>query len=465
MAVPAAALASALEELRALFGDRLTTAKALLERHGQDESYHLPHPPDAVVFAQSTAEVVAAVKVCVRHQLPITPFGVGTSLEGNIAALHGGLCIDMSTMNRVLEVSTEDMDVRVEAGVTRKQLAAHIKDTGLFFPVDPGADATLGGMAATRASGTTTVRYGTMRDNVLGLTIVLPDGSVVHTGTRARKSSAGYDLTRLFVGSEGTLGIITEVHLRLHSVPQSITAAVCPFPTIEAAVATAAQAIQMGIPVARIEFMDELEMRGVNGYAKLSYAEQPTLFFEFHGSDEGAKEQAEMVEAIAAEHGASQFEWAAKAEDRTRLWQARHNALYAAMSLRPGCRAMITDVCVPISKLAQCVVETRADIEATGVIAPMLGHVGDGNFHVLILIMPGDTAEIERAGALNDRLVKRALAMGGTCTGEHGIGYGKMDYLLSEQGDAVKLMRTIKNAIDPLGLMNPGKIFSLKDAA
>ena len=454
-----ASIAAALDELKALFGDRLSTAAALRERHGQDESYHPAHPPDAVVFVNSTQEVATVAALCTRHRVPMIPFGAGTSLEGNIAALQGGVCIDLGGMNRILEVNTDDMDARVEAGVTRLQLAAHIRDTGLFFPVDPGADATLGGMAATRASGTTTVRYGTMRDNVLGLTVVLSDGRILTTGTRARKSSAGYDLTRLLVGSEGTLGIITEVHLRLHSAPQAVTAAVCSFPSLAAAVATAAQTIQMGIPVARIEFLDELEMRAVNAYSKLSYPEQATLFFEFHGSEHSAAEQAETVAAIAGENGAGRFDWASKPEDRSRLWKARHDALYAAMGLRPGSRAMITDVCVPISRLAECVLETRADIDQTGAIAPIVGHVGDGNFHVLILVMPGDAAETERAAALNDRLVMRALAMGGTCTGEHGIGSGKIAYLQREQGGAIPVMRAIKLALDPYGLMNPGKIF------
>lgn len=454
-----ASVAAALHELKEQFGDRLSTAAALRERHGQDESYHPAHPPDAVVFVNNTQEVAAVAALCTRHRVPIIPFGAGTSLEGNIAALQGGVCIDLGGMNRILEVNTDDMDARVEAGVTRLQLAAHIRDSGLFFPVDPGADATLGGMAATRASGTTTVRYGTMRDNVLGLTVVLSDGRILTTGTRARKSSAGYDLTRLMVGSEGTLGIITEVHLRLHSAPQAVTAAVCSFPSLGAAVATAAQTIQMGIPVARIEFLDELEMRAVNAYSKLSYPEQATLFFEFHGSEHSAAEQAETVAAIAAENGAGRFDWASKPEDRSRLWKARHDALYAAMGLRPGSRAMITDVCVPISRLAECVLETRADIDQSGAVAPIVGHVGDGNFHVLILVMPGDAAETERAAALNDRLVMRALAMGGTCTGEHGIGSGKIAYLQREQGGAIPVMRAIKQALDPFGLMNPGKIF------
>ncbi len=450
---------AALDELRSLLGERVTTAAALRERHGKDESYHPGHPPDAVIFPSSTDETARAAAICARHRIPIIPFGAGTCLEGNIAALEGGVCFDLSAMKRVLELNAEDMDARVEAGVTRSELAAQLKDTGLFFPVDPGADATLGGMAATRASGTTTVRYGSMRENVLGLTVVLADGCVIRTGTRARKSAAGYDLTRLFVGSEGTLGIITEVQLRLYGAPQAVSAAVCPFPTLEAAVVTVAQTMQLGVPVARIELLDELEMRAVNAFSRLSYPEQPTLFFEFHGSAAGTSEQAETVAAIARENGAGRFEWAQKPEERSRLWKARHEALYAAMALRPGSRAMITDACVPISRLAQCILETRSDIERSGMTAPIVGHVGDGNFHVLILVMPGERGEIERAAGLNDRLVRRALAMGGTCTGEHGIGSGKIGYLESEHGPGVAVMRAIKRSLDPHGLMNPGKIF------
>lgn len=448
-----------LQELTQLLDERVTVASATCMRHGQDESYHAPFPPDAVVYPTSTAEVVAIVKICHAHRVAIVPYGVGTSLEGHIAALHGGVCIDMGRMNQVLEVNAEDMDARVEAGVTRKQLHAHIRDTGLFFPVDPGADATIGGMAATRASGTTAVRYGTMRENVLGLTVVLADGSVVRTGTRARKSSAGYDLTRLFVGSEGTLGVITEIALRLHPVPQATTSAVCPFATLEGAVNTVMLTIQSGIPVARIELLDEVQMRGVNRYSKLDYPLLPTLFFEFHGTDAGAAEQAQMVGEIAREHGGLEFQWASRTEDRSRLWQARHDTLYAGMSLRPETRALVTDVCVPISKLAECVLETRHDIDTSGLIAPIVGHVGDGNFHLLILVDPNKPAEIEQAMALNTRLVNRALAMGGTCTGEHGVGYGKIEFVEREHESGVSVMRTIKMALDPLNLMNPGKIF------
>lgn len=446
-------------ELTHLLGERVTVASASCMRHGQDESYHAPFPPDAVAYPTSTAEVAAIVKICSSHRVPMVPYGVGTSLEGNIAALRGGVCIDMGRMNRVIEVHADDMDARVEAGTTRKQLNSHLRDTGLFFPVDPGADATIGGMAATRASGTTAVRYGTMRENVLGLTVVLADGSIARTGTRARKSAAGYDLTRLFVGSEGTLGVITEIGLRLHPVPQATTSAVCPFATLEGAVNTVMLTIQSGIPVARIELLDEVQMRGVNRYSKLDYPLQPTLFFEFHGTEAGAAEQAQMVGEIAREHGGLEFQWAAKPEDRSRLWQARHDTLYAGMSLRPESRALVTDVCVPISKLAECVLETRRDIDTSGFIVPIVGHVGDGNFHLLILVDPNDAAEIERAMALNTRLVNRALDMGGTCTGEHGVGYGKIEFVEREQGAGVAVMRTIKTALDPFNLMNPGKIF------
>ena len=448
-----------LQELMQLLGERVTNSPASCMRHGQDESYHAPFPPDAVAYPTSTEEVAAIVKICSSHRVPMVPYGVGTSLEGHIAALRGGVCIDMGRMNRVIEVHADDMDARVEAGTTRKQLNSHLRDTGLFFPVDPGADATIGGMAATRASGTTAVRYGTMRENVLGLTVVLADGSIVQTGTRARKSAAGYDLTRLFVGSEGTLGVITEIGLRLHPVPQATTSAVCPFATLEGAVNAVMLTIQSGIPVARIELLDEVQMRGVNRYSKLDYPLQPTLFFEFHGTEAGAAEQAQMVGEIAREHGGLEFQWAAKPEDRSRLWQARHDTLYAGMSLRPESRALVTDVCVPISQLAGCVLETRRDIDTSGFIAPIVGHVGDGNFHLLILVDPNNAAEIERAMALNTRLVNRALGMGGTCTGEHGVGYGKIEFVEREQGAGMSVMRTIKTALDPFNLMNPGKIF------
>jgi len=460
-AISSSANASALAELAARLGGRLSTATAVRERHGQDESWHAAAPPDAVAFPESTEEIAAIVRICALHHRPVIPYGVGTSLEGHVAALHGGICIDLSRMNRVLEVNAEDMDVRVEAGVTRKQLNAYIKDTGLFFPVDPGADATLGGMAATRASGTTSVRYGTMRDNVLGLTVVLADGRVIHTGSRARKSATGYDLTRLFVGSEGTLGVIADVTVRLQGVPQAMSAAVCPFPSLKAAVDTVILTIQSGIPVARIELLDEMQMRGVNNYSKLEYREAPTLFFEFHGTEAGVAEQAQMVGELARDQGAAEFRWATLPEERSRLWQARHDAYYGGLSLRTGARGYVTDVCVPISRLAECVLATKRDIEASGLIAPIVGHVGDGNFHLVILVDPEDSDEVARAAALNDKVVGRALAAGGTCSGEHGVGYGKIGFMAAEHGAALAVMRSLKLALDPHNLMNPGKIVVL----
>jgi D-lactate dehydrogenase (cytochrome) len=457
---PAAAtpVAQVIAGLSSLLGDRLSTARAIRDRHGRDESYHAAHAPDAVAFARTTEEVAAIVRLCAAHGVPVVPFGTGTSLEGHVAALQGGVTIDLSQMNRVLRVSPEDLDVTVEAGVTRKQLNAELRHHGLFFPIDPGADASLGGMAATRASGTNAVRYGTMRENVLGLTVVLADGRIIHTGGRARKSAAGYDLTRLFVGSEGTLGVITEVTLRLYGVPEAMSAAVVGFPTIEGAVQTVIQTIQLGIPVARIELLDDVQMRAINRYSKLDYPEQPTLFFEFHGTERGVVEQAEQVAAIAGGLGAGEFLWATKAEDRNRLWQARHNAFYAALALRPGAKGWPTDVCVPISRLAECITAVKADVESSGLLAPLVGHVGDGNFHLAFIVDPDDAEELERAKQLNDRMVMRALALGGTCTGEHGVGYGKIDFLAAEHADALPVMRAIKQALDPAGLLNPGKI-------
>ncbi|MGC2855730.1 FAD-linked oxidase C-terminal domain-containing protein [Novispirillum sp. DQ9] len=453
------ASAACLAELRALLGDRLSTAQAVRDQHGRDESYHAPHPPDAVAFAASTEEVSAIVRICAAHGTPIIPFGTGTSLEGHVAALHGGVCIDVSGMNAILEVRPEDMDVTVQAGVTRKRLNEHLRDTGLFFPIDPGADASLGGMCATRASGTNAVRYGTMRENVLNLTVVLADGRVIRTAGRAKKSAAGYDLTRLFIGSEGTLGIITEVTLKLYGIPESILSAVCPFPSVEDAINTVILTIQSGVPVARVEFLDEVQMRAVNGYSKLSYAEQPTLFFEFHGSQAGVREQVEMVQAIAADHGGADFQWSGSPEERDRLWQARHNAYYAGISLVPGAEAFSSDVCVPISRLADCILETKKDLDASAIATPMVGHVGDGNFHVLFVVDPTRPGQLEEAKALNARIVRRAIAMGGTCTGEHGIGYGKMEFLAAEMGeDTLSVMRAVKHALDPANLLNPGKV-------
>jgi D-lactate dehydrogenase (cytochrome) len=463
MSMPARAVAAPLSdpllaELRELLGDRLSMAAAVREQHGRDESYHPAHAPDAVAFARSTEEVGAIVAACARHRTPVIPFGTGTSLEGHVAALHGGVCIDLSQMNRVVRVNAEDLDVTVEAGVTRKQLNAHLRDSGIFFPIDPGADASIGGMAATRASGTNAVLYGTMRENVLGLTVVLADGRIVRTGGRARKSAAGYDLTRLFVGSEGTLGVITEITLRVYGIPEAVSAAVASFPTIEDAVQTVILTIQTGIPVARIELLDDVQMEAVNRYSGLDYPVQPTLFFEFHGTERGVVEQAEMVAAIARDFGAADFRWATKAEERNRLWQARHDAYYAALALRPGAKGWATDVCVPISRLAECISETKRDIRESGLLAPIVGHVGDGNFHLVFVIDPEDAEEMEKAEALNDRMVTRAIGLGGTCTGEHGIGYGKLDFLQAEHGEAVGVMRLVKQALDPLNIMNPGKV-------
>ena len=452
---PPALLAS----LAARFGDRLSTSQAIRDRHGQDESYHAPSPPDAVVFPRSTEEVVEIVRLCAASGTPLIPYGVGTSLEGNIAAVHGGLCVDMGGMNRVLEINGDDLDCRVQPGVTRKQLNAELHGGGLFFPIDPGADATLGGMASTRGSGTMAVRYGTMRENVLGLEVVLADGRVIRTSQRARKSAAGYDLTRLFVGAEGTLGVITELTVKLHPVPEAISAAVCAFPSLASAVGTAMATIQSGIPVARIELLDDVMMDAVNRHSKLDYPVMPTLFFEFHGSQAAVAEQATRVGDIAREQGGGDFRWASRPEDRSRLWQARDNTLYASMALRPGARALITDVCVPISRLADCVTETRRDIDASGLTVCIVGHVGDGNFHLLIVVDPADAAEIGRARSLHDKMVQRAIAAQGTCTGEHGIGTGKIDFLRAELGGAVDVMRQVKYSLDPGNIMNPGKIF------
>ena len=449
------------EALRGIVGDRLSTTDAVLGHHGRDETYHTPHPPDVVVFPEATEEVSRIVSLCAEREIPVIPFGTGTSLEGHVAALNGGVCIDLTRMNEVIRVNAEDMDVTVQAGVTRKQLNKHLRDTGLFFPVDPGADASLGGMTATRASGTTTVRYGAMRENVLALTVVLADGRIIKTSRRARKSAAGYDLTRLFVGSEGTLGVITEVTLRLYGIPEAISAAICPFPDLASAVNTSIRTIQMGVGVARIELMDEVQMEAINKHSNLDYPLQPTLLFEFHGSEAGVVEQAETVQAIAAEFDASEFQWETKTEDRNRLWQARHDAYYACMALRPGAKGFSTDVCVPISRLAECIIETRRDIDETGLMAPIVGHVGDGNFHVIVVMDFEDADEVARAKAFNERLVTRALAMDGTCTGEHGIGHGKIEFLTAEHGEAVSVMRALKMAIDPMNIMNPGKIVRL----
>ncbi len=446
-------------ELAARFGARFSTAEAVRLHHGKDESSFAARPPDAVVFAASTEEVAAAVRLCHAHRTPVIAFGTGTSLEGHLLAVQGGVCIDLSGMNAVAAVRPADLDATVQAGVTRKQLNAALRDTGLFFPIDPGADASLGGMAATRASGTNAVRYGTMRENVLGMTVVLADGRVIETGSRARKSSAGYDLTRLFVGSEGTLGIITELTVRLYPIPEAISSAVCAFAGIADAVRTVIETIQLGVPVARVELLDALALKAINQYSKTNLREAPTLFFEFHGSPAGVAEQAQAVQEIAASHGGVDFDWATRPEDRSRLWQARHDAYYACLGLRPGARSLTTDVCVPISQLAACIAETIADIERSGLVAPLVGHVGDGNFHLLLLADPADAEENERAKAFSNRLVERAIRMDGTCTGEHGVGLGKRKYLALEHGeDALGVMRAIKSALDPLEILNPGKM-------
>ncbi len=448
----------AIADIRNLLGDRLSTAQIVREQHGKDQTWNPSAPPDAVVFVHSTEEVQAVVKICARHAVPIIPYGVGSSLEGHFTAPYGGICIDLSQMDKILEVNAEDMDCRVQAGVTRKQLNVELRDKGLFFPIDPGADASLGGMTATRASGTNAVRYGTMKDNVMSITAVMADGSIVRMGTRARKSSAGYDLTRLMVGSEGTLGVITEVGLKLYGIPEAIKAGVVSFPSIEDCCNAAIQTIQMGIPIARIELVDVEHIKAINAYSKLTLAQAPTLFVEFHGTHAGVTEQADMFAAIAEEFGAGIFDWATQEEDRTRLWQARHDAFWATKNLMPGKEESIaTDVCVPISHLAECVVETQKDLAEHKIYGPIIGHVGDGNFHVVLFCDRSDANEVSRVKDVYGRLIKRALAMGGTCTGEHGIGSGKREYLALEHGNGLDVMRAIKLALDPQNIMNPGK--------
>jgi D-lactate dehydrogenase (cytochrome) len=450
-----------IDELRAWLGDRLSVSDSVRDHHSHGESWHASAPPDAVVFPDSTDEVARIVSACARTRTPIIPFGMGSSLEGHVNAIHGGISIDLTRMNRVLRLSTEDLDVTVEAGLTHRKLNDHLKNTGLMFPVDPGADATIGGMTATRASGTTAVRYGTMRENVLGLTAVLADGRVIRTGNRARKSSSGYDLTRLFVGSEGTLGVITDVTLRLHGRPEAVSAAVCPFATMQAAAATVITTIQLGIPVARIEIIDEQQLEIVNRYSKTNYPLTPTLFFEFHGiSDRAVQEQAAAVEEIARDNGATAFTWASTPEARATLWQARHNVLYATIASRPGAKPWTSDVCVPISRLSECIVQTQDDLRRANIVAPLVGHAGDGNFHLIFMVNPSDAAELEAVEAANQRLVERALRLGGTCTGEHGVGFGKLKYLREEHGDSLDAMRAIKRALDPYEIMNPGKLIA-----
>ena len=453
-------LPAALEAaLVTLFGARYSRGESARLQHGRDESVHEPLLPDGVVMAESTDEVALVVGLCAGHGVPVIPYGVGSSVEGHVLAPGGGISVDLSGMNRIIAIHAEDGDAVVEAGVTRKQLNDALKGTGLFFPIDPGADATLGGMAATRASGTNAVRYGTMRDNVLATTTVLADGRVMKTGGRARKSSAGYDLTRLLVGSEGTLGIMTELTVKLYPIPEAISAAVCTFPSVEAAVQTVIQTIQLGVPVARIELLDALSLRAINLFSKTTLAEAPTLFFEFHGSPAGVAEQAETVQAIADELGGTGFQWATHPEDRSRLWQARHDAYFACLQLKPGCRCFPTDVCVPISRLAECIAATQADIAQVHIPIALFGHVGDGNFHLVVLVDRDYPQDMEEAAWISGRVVERAIAMEGTCTGEHGIGLGKRKYMLAEHGSvAVDVMRAVKSALDPQGLLNPGKI-------
>jgi len=448
----------AIAEIREALGDRLSTAPAVCEQHGKDQTWNPGAPPDAVAFVRSTTEVQKVVQICGRYGTPVIPYGTGTSLEGHFSAPFGGISVDLSAMNRVLEVNAEDLDCRVEAGVTRKQLNSELRHQGLFFPIDPGADASLGGMAATRASGTNAVRYGTMRENVLNLTAVMANGEMIRTASRARKSSAGYDLTRLLVGSEGTLGVITEVGLKLYGIPESIAAGVCPFPTLEAACRAVILTIQSGIPVARIELVDHLHVRAFNIYSKLDLREVPTLFVEFHGTAASTREQSESFGAIAEELGGGPFDWATREEDRQRLWQARHDAFWATRALMPGKEVFATDVCVPISRLAECVKETQEDLERNGLFGPIVGHAGDGNFHTVLYCDVNDPDEVERVRGFYERMIHRAIAMEGTCTGEHGIGVGKVKFLDTEHGPAVAFMRAIKTALDPKNIMNPGKI-------
>lgn len=445
----------------ARFGERFSLSQALREQHANTLTWLKREPPDAVLFAETEAEISEIVKLCAEARVPVIPFGTGTSLEGHVNAPFGGLSLDLSRMNRILAVHEADLDCVVEPGVTRKALNDHLRGSGLFFPVDPGADASLGGMAATRASGTNAVRYGTMRDAVLGLSAVLADGSVIATGGRARKSSAGYDLTRLLIGSEGTLGIITRLTLKLYGIPETILSAVCPFASIEGACNATIAALQMGLPLARIELADEVQIRACNAYSHLSLPEVPTLFLEFHGTPSSAREQVETFAEIARAEGGGEYRWAERPEDRSKLWQARHDAYWAARGLRPGAEVLSTDVCVPISALAACVGATRQDIDRLGLLAPIVGHVGDGNFHVMPLIDPANQEERRKVQAFLDRLVERALAFGGTCTGEHGVGQGKINYLVAEHGAGVPVMAAIKKALDPLNILNPGKIFAL----
>jgi D-lactate dehydrogenase (cytochrome) len=453
------AVKAVVRALAARFGNRLVTSQAVREQHGNTITWIENQPPDAVVYPQSTEDVQETVRICAAHRVPVIPYGTGTSLEGHVNAPRGGVSVDMRDMNKVLAVHAEDLDCVIQPGITRKALNEYLRDQGVFFPIDPGADASLGGMAATRCSGTNAVRYGTMKDNVLALKVVTPSGELMHTGRRAKKSSAGYDLTRLIVGSEGTLGVIVELTLKLAGIPEAIAGGVCPFPSVEACCNATIMTIQSGIPVARIELLDALQVRAVNRYSKLTLAETPMLFLEFHGTEASVAEQSERFGKIAEEFGGGPFEWATRPEERTRLWEARHNAALSTFTLRPGAKMIPTDVCVPLSRLADCVTETQRDIAESRLVAPIVGHVGDGNFHLTLLIDMDDADELKAAKAFNERLVERALAMDGTCTGEHGVGQGKMKYLLAEHGaPALQAMRAIKRVLDPLDIMNPGKI-------
>ncbi len=459
MSVSANVIENARLELDELLGDRCSTAQSVRDQHGKDESWHIACPPDIVCFAQNTAEVSEIVKICAKYKLPVIPFGGGTSLEGHINAVEGGVSVDLNQMNEITAVNREDLDCVVQPGVRRKQLNEFLRDTGLFFPIDPGADATIGGMASTRASGTNAVRYGTMKDNILSLTVVLPNGEIIKTGGRAKKSSAGYDLTRLYIGSEGTLGIITEITLKLYGIPEAIAAATVSFPDIESAIQSVILTIQSGIPIARIELLDDVQVDAINKYSGLDLPVQATLFLEFHGSENSVQEQSEMVDGICQDFGAKDFKWTTQAEDRTRLWQARHDAAYAAKALRVGASMWATDVCVPISRLSDCIMQTKEDLDKSYLIAPLVGHVGDGNFHLAFVLDMDNPNEMAEAERLNGRLIERALSMDGTCTGEHGVGLGKKKYLKSELGEgAVGVMATLKAALDPDNIMNPGKI-------
>ena len=455
-------ISQAVGEIAGLLGDRLSVSRAVRDQHGDDLTWNKGAAPDAVAFVRTSDEVRAVVRICARYEVPVVPYGAGTSLEGHISAVHGGVCISFEQMNAIIEVNEQDLDCRVEPGVTRKQLNEYLRDKGLFFPVDPGADASIGGMAATRASGTNAVRYGTMRENVLSLTVVMANGEIVRTASRAKKSSAGYDLTRLIVGSEGTLGVITEITLKLQGIPDSIASGVCPFPSVDAACNATIMTVQMGIPVARIELVDARNIKAFNDYADLGLKEVPTLFVEFHGTEAGTKEQSDLFGEIAAGLGGGPFEWATKTEDRERLWKARHDGFWAMKNMRPGKASIATDVCVPISQLARCVSETQRDLEDHDIFGPIVGHVGDGNFHVVLFCDTSDKDEVKSVESFCDRLVLRAIAMGGTCTGEHGIGMGKKKYLEAEHGAGLVVMRTLKQALDPGNIMNPGKILSVQ---